>query len=166
MARPVADILVSLGFDVAAWTRTPKPGAKIEVFHGRGGLGAFLGRTDIVLCMLPLTEETRGILDASAFGQLREGASVINLGRGEHVVTDDLIAALDRGQLAGATLDVTHPEPLPEDSPLWDHPKVTVLPHVARRPPVGQVAPRLVENIRLFEAGEPLVQRVDRDAGY
>ena len=95
-----------------------------------------------------------------------EGASVINLGRGGHIVTDDLIAALDSGHLSAATLDVTEPEPLPEDSPLWDHPKVTILPHVARRPPVSQIAPEFVENIRRFEAGEPLQQLTDTALGY
>ena len=91
---------------------------------------------------------------------------VINIGRGEHVVVEDLIAALDSGHLYHAALDVHSPEPLPPESPLWDHPGVTVMPHVARRPNVAQLAPQIVANIRQREAGLPLLQEVDRDAGY
>ncbi len=82
------------------------------------------------------------------------------------MVTEDLIAALQSGHLSAATLDVTEPEPLPEDSPLWDQPRVTIMPHVARRPPVSQTAPQFAENIRRFEAGEPLLQLTDKDLGY
>lgn len=166
MAKPVADILTTMGFDVAAWTRTPKPGAPIEIFHGLDGLDAFLSRTDIAVCLLPVTPETTGILDARAFTKMPEGASIINLGRGVHIVTDDMIAALDQGHLSAATLDVTHPEPLPADSPLWDHPKITIMPHVARRAPISQTAPQFAENIKRLQNGERLLQEVDRQAGY
>ena len=166
MARKPARILREMGFDVAAWARTPKPGAGIPVHAGAGRLGAVLERSDIVVCLLPLTGETRGILNAEAFAAMPEGGMVVNLGRGEHVVVEDLIAALDSGHLYHAALDVHSPEPLPPESPLWDHPGVTVMPHVARRPNIAQLAPRMVANIRRCEAGEPLLQEVARDAGY
>ena len=95
-----------------------------------------------------------------------KGASIINLGRGGHIIDDDLIAALDNGQLSAATLDVTEPEPLPTDSLLWDHPSITVLPHVARRPPVGQIAPVFIENIKRFESNKELLQLTDSIKGY
>jgi glyoxylate/hydroxypyruvate reductase A len=95
-----------------------------------------------------------------------EGGIVINIGRGEHVVVEDLIAALDSGHLYHAALDAHSPEPLPLESPLWDHPKVTVMPHVARRPNIGQLAPQIVANIKRCEAGKPLLQEVDRISGY
>ncbi len=166
MARKPARILRDMGFDVAAWTRTPKPGAEIPVHAGADGFGTILGRSDIVVCLLPLTGETRGILNAGAFAQMPGGGMVINIGRGEHVVVDDLIAALDSGHLSHAALDAHSPEPLPPESPLWDHPGVTVMPHVARRPNIAQLAPQIVANIRRSEAGRPLLQEVDRVAGY
>lgn len=166
MAKPIADKLVEMDFDVAAWTRTPKPEAKIEIFAGLENFDAFLARTDIAVCLLPFTPETKGILNADVFAKMPKGAALINLGRGGHVISDDLIQALDSGQLSAATLDVTDPEPLPEDSPLWDHPGVTILPHVARRPPVSQIVPEFIENIRRFEAGEPLLQQTDKTRGY
>jgi glyoxylate/hydroxypyruvate reductase A len=166
MAKPIVDILASMRFDVAAWTRTDKPHALIKIFAGPKSFESFLRRTDILVCLLPFTAQTQGILNADAFAKLPKGASLINLGRGGHVITKDLIEALDSGHLAAATLDVTEPEPLPKDSPLWDHPKVTVLPHVARRPPVSQIAPQFIENIRRFEAGEPLLQLTNKNLGY
>jgi glyoxylate/hydroxypyruvate reductase A len=166
MSKPIVDILLSMNFDVAAWTRTPKPDARCEIFAGADSFDDFLARSEIAVCLLPFTPETKGILNAEVFAKMPEGASVINIGRGGHIVTDNLIAALDSGHLSAATLDVTEPEPLPEDSPLWDHPKVTILPHVARRPPVSQIAPEFVDNIRRFEAGEPLQQLTHKELGY
>ena len=166
MAKPVAELLSKMNFDVAAWTRTPKPDAPIKVFHGEEEFDDFLARTDIAVCLLPVTPQTIGVLNKDAFAKMPEGASVINLGRGVHINADDMIAALDRGQLSAATLDVTVPEPLPADSPLWDHPKITIMPHVARRSPVSQIAPQFAENIKRFQKGEPLIQEIDRDAGY
>ena len=166
MARKPARILRDMGFDVAAWARTPKPDAEIPVHAGAGRLDTILERSDIVVCLLPLTAETRGILNARAFAKMPAGGMVINIGRGEHVVVDDLIAALDSGHLYHASLDVHRPEPLPPESPLWDHPGVTVMPHVARRPDVAQLAPQIVANIKRCEAGRPLLQEVDRVAGY
>ena len=166
MSKPIAKVLFDMKFDVAAWTRTPKTKAPIKIFSGPRELDKFLERTDIALCLLPFTPETRGILNSKTFSKMPKGASIINLGRGGHIIDNDLIAALDSGQLSAATLDVTEPEPLPNDSPLWDHPFITILPHVARRPPVAQIAPVFIENIRRFEANKPLLQLTDSVRGY
>ena len=146
--------------------RTPRGEGEVTIFAGAETLPDFLARTDILVCLLPLTEQTRGILNANTFATLPQGAAVINLGRGDHLVDEDLITALDSGQLSGATLDATSPEPLPQKSPLWSHPGITIMPHVARRVRGETSAPQVVENIRRDRAGEPLLWQVDRAAGY
>jgi glyoxylate/hydroxypyruvate reductase A len=161
-----ARMLADFGFKVAGWVRSPRTVEGIEVFHGRGQLAAFLARSEIVVNLLPLTEETKGILSREAFGQLPKGASVINLGRGGHVVDADLITALDEGHLAAATLDVFHVEPLPHTDPLWRHPRVTVTPHCARRMDARGIVPRICAAVRRLRNGEPLQQLVDRTRGY
>ena len=166
MAKAPALVLKSLGFPVSAWTRSPKPDAEIPVFHGPDQFAAFLGQTDIAVCLLPLTRETAGILGAKTFALMPKGSMIINVGRGKHVVEKDLIEALDTGQLSYAALDALHPEPLPPESSLWAHPRVTVMPHVARRPTVVQMATEIVDNIRSVEAGGPLLQPIDLSMGY
>ena len=166
MAKAPALMLKSLGFKLAAWVRSPKPTAEIPIFHGRGQLEVFLNQTDIAVCLLPLTRQTEGILCARTFAMMPRGAMLINVGRGKHVVDQDLIAALDSGQLSYAALDALWPEPLPPESPLWLHPKVTVMPHVARRPTVAQLVNEIVANIRSLRAGGPLLQEVDVTMGY
>jgi len=161
-----AKALAAAGFQVAGWVRRPRAADGIEVFSGRDGLAAFLARSEIVVNLLPLTPETRGILNGETFKALPAGASIVNLGRGEHVVESDLIAALDSGHLAGATLDVFPIEPLPGDSPLWRHPKITVMPHVARRLVPTELAPRVRDIIEDFRAGRALTEVVDRARGY
>lgn len=166
LAQPPARVLADMGFDVAAWVRSPREGSDIEIFGDADGLEPFLARTDILVCLLPLTPETDGILNETNFARMPEGAAVVNLGRGSHVIDGDLIAALDSGRLSGATLDATRPEPLPEESPLWSHPRVTIMPHTARRVRAETVAPQVAEAIRRDRAGEPQDQVVDRAAGY
>ena len=166
MAKAPALVLKSLGFKLAAWVRSPKPTAEIPIFHGRGQLEVFLNQTDIAVCLLPLTRETEGILCARTFAMMPRGAMLINVGRGKHVVDQDLIAALDSGQLSYAALDALWPEPLPPESPLWVHPKVTVMPHVARRPTVAQLVTEIAANIRSLEGGGGLLQQVDVTMGY
>jgi glyoxylate/hydroxypyruvate reductase len=166
MAKAPALVLKSLGFPVHAWVRRPRDDAELPIFHGPGQLERFLGQTDIAVCLLPLTRETEGIFCARSFAMMPKGAMLVNVGRGRHVVAADLIAALDSGQLAHAALDALWPEPLPPDSPLWAHPKVTVMPHVARRPTVLQLAGEIAANIKSIEAGGPLLQQVDREFGY
>jgi glyoxylate/hydroxypyruvate reductase len=161
-----AKALAAAGFQVAGWVRQPRSESGIEVFSGRDGLGAFLARSEVVVNLLPLTPETHGILGAATLKALPKGAAVVNLGRGEHVVEAELIAALDSGHLAAATLDVFPVEPLPGDSPLWRHPKITVMPHVARRLIADILAPRVCAIVRDFRAGRALTQLVDRKRGY
>jgi glyoxylate/hydroxypyruvate reductase A len=162
----VAQTLRRHGFDVAGWVRSPRQADGIAIFHGREQLPAFLARSEIVVNLLPLTAETKGILNAETFAQMPKGAAVINLGRGPHVEEADLMAALDSGHLAAATLDVFPVEPLPGDSPLWRHPKITVTPHVSRRIFPSNLAPRVCSAIRRLRAGEPLQHVVDRKRGY
>jgi glyoxylate/hydroxypyruvate reductase A len=166
MAKAPALILQSLGFKVSAWVRSPRQAAEVAIFHGRDQLAAFLGQTDIAVCLLPLTAETEGIFSARTFAMMPRGAMLVNVGRGKHVVDKDLIAALDSGQLSYAALDALWPEPLPPESPLWLHPKVTVMPHVARRPTVAQLVTEVAANIRSLKAGGRLLQEVHVTRGY
>ncbi len=166
IARPGAERLRDMGFRVAAWTRTPKEVAGIENFHGAGGFAPFLARSEIIVNLLPLTTATADILDARAFAALPEGAAVINLGRGQYVVEGDLMAALDSGHLAAATLDVYRAEPLPADDPMWRHPGITLMPHCSRKVLPGGIVPQLADGIHKTAAGEMPANTVDRDAGY
>lgn len=166
MAKAPALVLKSLGFEVSAWVRSPRPSAEVPIFHGQDQLEPFLNQTDIAVCLLPLTAETEGIFNARTFAMMPKGAMLVNVGRGRHVVDQDLIAALDAGQLSHAALDALWPEPLPPESPLWLHPKITVMPHVARRPTVAQLTTEIVANIRSLEAGGGLLQQVDATLGY
>jgi glyoxylate/hydroxypyruvate reductase A len=166
MAKAPALVLKSLQFKVSAWVRRPRRETEISLFHGPDQLQRFLGETDIAVCLLPLTSETEGIFCARTFAMMPRGAMLVNVGRGKHVVEGDLIAALDSGQLAHAALDALWPEPLPPESPLWRHPKVTIMPHVARRPSVAQLVTEIAANIRSLEAGGPLLQEVDIVRGY
>jgi glyoxylate/hydroxypyruvate reductase A len=166
MAKAPALVLKSLGFPVSAWVRTPRNDAEVPIFHGSDQLEPFLRQTDIAVCLLPLTRETEGIFCARTLAMMPRGAMLINVGRAKHVVEADLIAALDSGQLSYAALDALWPEPLPPESPLWLHPKVTVMPHVARRPTVAQLVTEIVANIRSLEAGGRLLQEVNVTMGY
>jgi glyoxylate/hydroxypyruvate reductase A len=166
MAKAPALILQSLGFKVSAWVRSARQAAEVPLFHGHDQLAPFLSQTDIAVCLLPLTPETEGIFCARTFAMMPRGAMLVNVGRGKHVVGKDLIAALDSGQLSYAALDALWPEPLPPESPLWLHPKVTVMPHVARRPTVDQLVIEVAANIRSLEAGGRLLQEVDVTQGY
>src|SRR6266481_7435842 len=166
MAKAPALVLQSLGFKVSAWVRSPREAAEVPIFHGRDQLEPFLAQTDIAVCLLPLTRETEGIFCARTFAMMPSGAMLINVGRGKHVVVEDLIRALDSGQLSYAALDALSPEPLPPESPLWLHPKVTVMPHVARRPTVAQLVTEIAANIRSIEAGGGLLQEIDKRIGY
>lgn len=158
--------LAGLGFSVRGWSRTPKALKGVRSFSGRHQLAEFLGETDILVSVLPLTRQTARIVDARLFAELPPGASFINVARGELVVEDDLLAALDCGRLAGAMLDVTVSEPLAAASPLWAHPKVRITPHIAGLTnPVTAVEP-IAENLRRLRAGLPLRDLVDRIRGY
>jgi glyoxylate/hydroxypyruvate reductase len=161
-----AKALLSLGFPVMGWSRRPKAIEGVESFHGAEGLEAMLPRTDILVCLLPLTPETRGVINARSLALLPRGAFFINGARGGHVVQPDLLAALESGQIAGAALDVFEPEPLPADHPFWGHPKVVLTPHAASITIPRSAAPQVVENIRRSREGRPLINLVDFTTGY
>jgi glyoxylate/hydroxypyruvate reductase A len=166
MAKAPALVLRSLGFKVSAWVRNPREEHDVAIFQGPDQLEPFLQQTDIAVCLLPLTRETEGIFCARTFAMMPRGAMLVNVGRGGHVVEKDLIEALDSGQLSYAALDALRPEPLPQTSPLWLHPKVTVMPHVARRPTVAQIVTEIAANIRSIQGGGRLLQEIDMATGY
>jgi glyoxylate/hydroxypyruvate reductase A len=161
-----ARILGSLGFPVMGWSRSAKTLADVQTFHGTGGLMAMAAKTDILICLLPLTPETRGVLNTKLLSALPRGAYVINGARGGHMVAEDMLAALDSGHIAGAALDVFEPEPLPTESRFWSHPKVFLTPHAASITIPSSVAPQVVENIHNMRAGRPLINLVDFSLGY
>lgn len=161
-----ARALAALNFPVTGWSRTPKDVAGIPCLSGEAGLEQALRGAAIVVTLLPKTPETENTLDARRLALLPQGAVILNPGRGALIDDAALLAALDAGRVGHATLDVFRVEPLPQDHPFWTHPRVTVTPHIAadtRAPSASRV---IVENIRRAEAGEPLLNRVDRQRGY
>ena len=166
IGRRSGGILADLGFRVSGWTRGPRDLGGLQNLHGAPGLDRMLSESEFLVCLLPLTPETDGLLDAERLSRLPEGAFVVNASRGRLIVQQDLLAALDAGRLGGAFLDVADPEPLPPGDPLWRHPKVRITPHVAgvTNPVTG--AALVAENIRRARAGEPLTHPVDRNRGY
>lgn len=158
--------LVEFGFKVRGWSRSPKSLPKVQSFAGADQLPAFLAETEILVCLLPLTRETRGILNASLFAQLPRGASVINAARGGHLVEADLSAAMASGQILSATLNVFETEPLPRDHPFWTTERLYITPHNASITDPRSAAWRIAQQIAKFEAGEPLENVVDRERGY
>ncbi len=166
LGTDAAQKLAALGFDVAGWSRTPKSMPGVASYCGKEGLHAVLGRAEILICLLPLTPETRGIVNRDTLARLPQGAYLINAARGGHVVEQDLLEALDSGRLAGATLDVFQTEPLPKDHPFWDHPRITVTPHIGSITNPRTAAHHIVDNIRRAERGQPLTGIVDLQRGY
>lgn len=135
LGQSAARALLAIGYPVRGWSRSPKTDlpAGVEAFHGDAGRAAFLAGCDTLVCLLPLTEDTQGILNAALFAQLPRGAHLVNAGRGAQLVQDDLLAALESGQIASAVLDAFVEEPLPAAHPFWHHPRITVTPHIATR---------------------------------
>jgi glyoxylate/hydroxypyruvate reductase A len=171
LGRDAASMLARLGFRVAGWSRTKKHLPGVETFHGDDDLDAFLRRSEILVCLLPATPATQGIVRLELLRKLKrdgaaDGAYLINAGRGALQVDADILAALDEGSLAGATLDVFPTEPLPAQSPLWLHPKVTVTPHNAAASDPQALIGNILRQIERFEAGMPLEHVIDRAAGY
>ncbi|MEQ8357035.1 MAG: glyoxylate/hydroxypyruvate reductase A [Kiloniellaceae bacterium] len=166
MGAEVARTLAGLDFAVRGWSRRAKRLHGIECFHGEDELAAFLAQSEILICLLPLTSATEGILNRRLFAQLPQGACLINVGRGQHLTEKDLIPALDSGQLGGATLDVLHQEPPPEDHPFWTHPKILLTPHIASLIDPAAGAKVIAENLKRFMAGQPVPDMVDLSQGY
>jgi glyoxylate/hydroxypyruvate reductase len=166
LGQAVLQALRGLGFDCAGWSRSAHDIEGVPRFAGEAERAAFLGRSDILVCLLPLTDATRGFLDEALFGALPRGASLIHVGRGPQLVGADLLHALDDGHLAEAIIDVTDPEPLPADDPLWRHPRVQITPHIASATQPDSSAAVVLDNLRRYEAGLPLTGLVDRSKGY
>ena len=162
----VAQRIAAQGYPVAGWSHSAKSVSGVEVFAGAAGFDSFLARTRVLVNVLPLTPQTRGILNARTFAAMPRGSYVVNIGRGGHVIDADLIAALDSGQLGGAMLDVFEQEPLPATHPFWRHPKVIVTPHVAAPTLTSESEAQVVDNINRLERGELPLGLVDRDKGY
>jgi glyoxylate/hydroxypyruvate reductase len=158
--------LKSLGFDVAGWSRTPKTIEGVRCFAGEIGLREMLGQSEIVVCLLPLTNATENLLRAETFALMPRGAAIVNVGRGRHLVEEDLIPALDSGQLSAAALDVFRTEPLPASHPFWRHERISLTPHVAAATNPVTAAPIVAENIRRLREGKPLRDVVDPAQQY
>ncbi len=162
----IAASLLPFDFQLSGWSRSRKHIAGIKSFAGEEELPQFLAQCDYCICVLPLTDDTRGILSAKLFAQLPEGAWVINVARGGHMVEADLIAALDSGHLAGAVLDVFQAEPLPPESPIWLHPKITATPHIAALTDVKAALAFIGDCVARCESGKKLENVVDLNRGY
>lgn len=166
LGRKVAQRLRGNGYRVLGWSRRAAALEDVETLHGDTGRDALLARAEIVVNLLPLTPLTRDFFCARTFACMQPGASLVNLARGAHVVDEDLLAALDRGVLHRAVLDVFRTEPLPPEHPFWRHPRVTVLPHVAAQTDPRTAAAVVAENVQALRAGRALRHLVDRGAGY
>ena len=166
MGGSAAAAVARLGFQVRGWSRGEKQVDGVEVLHGAPALGRFLNGVDILICALPLTAETRGILNAAVFDQLAPGAYVINVGRGGHCNEPDLIEAVNSGRLSGAFLDVAAVEPLDPGSPLWRTPGIDVTPHMATTQVAASAAAAAARNILRVRAGQVPVGLVDRQRNY
>ena len=166
LGEACARMLVRLGFAVTGWSRRPKDIPGVSCLSGEAGLQAALTAADILVLLLPLTDETENLLNAETLALLPEGAVIVNPGRGPLIDDDALLAALDRGHVAHATLDVFRVEPLPADHPFWAHTKVTVTPHIASETRPETAAQVIAENVRRGESGEPFLHLVDRESGY
>lgn len=166
LGQSVARKLTEFGFSVRCWSRSAKQIDGVQSFAGEAQRGAFLDGVKLLINLLPNTPETVGILNRELFAQLRPGAYLINIARGAHLVEADLLAALEQGQLAAATLDVFAREPLPQDHPFWRHPRVTITPHIAAITLPQQAMDQIAANIRALEAGHAPAGVVDRQRGY
>ncbi|MBH3092583.1 glyoxylate/hydroxypyruvate reductase GhrA [Serratia ureilytica] len=166
LGQSVARKLTEFGFSVRCWSRSAKQIDGVQSFAGEAQRAAFLDGVKLLINLLPNTPETVGILNRELFAQLSAGAYLINIARGAHLVEADLLAALEQGQLAAATLDVFVREPLPQDHPFWRHPRVTITPHIAAITLPQQAMDQIAANIRALEAGHPPAGVVDRQRGY
>jgi glyoxylate/hydroxypyruvate reductase len=166
LGSAAATALAGFDFQVRGWARSPKTLERVTCFAGRAALADFLSGCDILVCLLPLTPETRGLLDRNLFAHLPVGAALLNAGRGAHVVERDLIEALDTGQLGAAMLDVLSEEPPPAHHPLLGHPRILVTPHSASASQPDDAARQMIAAVRALRDGQPLLNRVDRSRGF
>lgn len=163
LGKAVLQALAPFGFPLAGWSRSAQQIPGVETFTD---LSAFLSRTDILICLLPLTAETTDILDAELFANLPEGAALVHAGRGRQLDHQALLEALASGQLSNAWLDVTDPEPLPEAHPFWEHQQIVLTPHIACQTRADDGARHVIAGIRAYKAGLPISGLIDRARGY
>ncbi|MDP1740697.1 glyoxylate/hydroxypyruvate reductase A [Polaromonas sp.] len=169
LGERVARTLAQFDFPVNGWSRSPRRVEGVQCFSGESGMADFLAATRILVCLLPLTPETENIMDREALARLRPGAYVINVARGAHLVDDDLIALINSGHIAGATLDVFRTEPLPSEHPFWKHPKINITPHTSARTLREETIAQIAQKIRAVEKGVPIASLagvVDPKKGY
>lgn len=162
----VAKAIAALGYPVAGWARSPRDEEDVQIFHGKEQFAEFLGRTRVLVNLLPLTPETAGIINGKLLAGLQHDSVVINIARGGHIVDEDLIDALNSGHVRAAVLDVFNQEPLPREHPYWNHPRVRVTPHVAAMTLEADAVMQISRRIELLERGEPASGLVHRDTGY
>ncbi|HEY8051144.1 MAG TPA: glyoxylate/hydroxypyruvate reductase A [Ramlibacter sp.] len=166
LGQRVAQAVAHFEFPLRGWSRTARQIDRMQCFAGDAQFGEFLSGTRVLVCLLPLTPETDGIMNRQTLSKLLPLGYVINVARGAHLVEEDLVELLDSGHLAGATLDVFRTEPLPEGHPFWKHPKVTVTPHTSARTLRDETIEQIAGKIRRFERGEPIAGVVDKQRGY
>lgn len=166
LGTDAAHKLASLGFEVFGYSNSPKNLKGIKSFHGKEGFQPFIDSINMLICLLPLTEQTRDILNIELFKKMQKGSYLINVARGGHLVENDLLLALEKGYLAGAFLDVYQEEPLPQDHPFWKHPKIMMTPHIASITNPQAAIPQVVRNYRAATRGEALQNKVDLSKGY
>jgi len=166
LGRDAAETLSRSRFDVSGWSRSLKEIEGVRCFSGKAGLSDMLSETEILVLLAPLTPDTENLMNAAAFSQMPHGAHIINASRGPIIDDDALLAALDSGQIATATLDVFREEPLPQENAFWSHPSVMVTPHVASVTRMKSAAQMIIEQVERFETGQPFLHMVDRERGY
>jgi len=166
LGEQVARAVQQFAFPVLGWSRTARQLDGMRCLHGQAQLAEFLASTRVLVNLLPLTPQTENLLNKTTLSQLQPGAYLINIARGRHVVDEDLLALLDSGHIAGATLDVFRTEPLPAEHPFWRHPRVTVTPHIAGRTVLQDTVQQIAAKIQAMQKGEPIEGLVDRARGY
>ncbi|MGF6330739.1 glyoxylate/hydroxypyruvate reductase A [Pseudomonas sp. BS3782 TE3695] len=165
-AQQILATLQPFGFALSGWARSEHRIAGVDCFAGAEQLPAFLAQCDIVLCVLPLTEQTKGILNRQLFQHLPKGAALVNMGRGGHLVEEDLLEALASGQISAAVLDVLQQEPAAPDHPFWHHPQIVLTPHIAAMTQPESAFSVLLENIRRHQRGESMLGQINRERSY
>ncbi len=166
MGGHVARKIAAFGYEVRGWSKSKRDVENVRCFAGSDQFNEFLRETNVLVCMLPLTEATRGLINSKTLSRLPRGSFLVGAGRGAHMIEADALAALDSGQLAGALLDVFVTEPLPADNPLWSHPNVIVTPHIAATTPIRDACAQIVDKIERMERGEVVSGIVNRNIGY
>ncbi len=166
LGKPIAEKMAEFGYPTSGWSNSDKSIPNVDTFAGQAQLSDFLKHTNVLVCLLPLTEQTRSILDLDVFKQMQHPGIVINVARGEHLVEEDLVYAMDKGWIKGACLDVFAEEPLPEKHAFWNRDDIMITPHISSITQPAEVADQLVENYKRLMSGMELLHKVDKEKGY